>query len=90
MTMKVACDQCQKTVHERGLVGWLRLETHGLDVSGFGERREPHHFCSLACLAAWATKRAEIVAAVLAEQPSAPVSSSPRQDWQPFWHWRGE
>ena len=54
MTMKITCDQCGLAVPEYAAGRWRRLEMIRPETANFGDNWYPQHFCSIACLAAWA------------------------------------
>jgi hypothetical protein len=45
------CDGCQREDDQPA--GWVVVDNHGIDVSGFGDAPKPWHFCGLVCLSAF-------------------------------------
>jgi hypothetical protein len=45
------CDGCQREDDQPA--GWVVVDNHGIDVSGFVDVPKPWHFCGLVCLSAF-------------------------------------
>lgn len=58
MSEELRCDQCGATAPSFGLIGWLRVERLGIDVTSHGEDPTGRwDFCSWSCVAAFAEGR---------------------------------